>query len=154
MLDNYQHFHTYHAHNTKWASIKLWPCLCQNYVCTQTTAEFEKEISQNTDYGFNTAAYHAYDSVWTLAYGINRYWNSNCIYNVAALVMYLRLLDLYTYPCFVFCRSLPVLESGNEVIANFTYRDNGRRITDIINDQFINSDFTFIGVSVSELCAI
>ena len=60
----------------------------------------------------------------------------------------------YFYLFFVVCRALPSLESNNEVIANFTHRDNGRRITDIISDQFIKSDFPFIGVSVSQLCVI
>ena len=48
---------------------------------------------------FNTAAYHAYDAVWTLAYAINRYWNSNCInlYDVTTLGVVIAV----TYPLFV-----------------------------------------------------
>ena len=46
------------------------------FTLLQTTAEFEREISQTADgqaSGFNTAAYHAYDAVWMLARGIDRY---------------------------------------------------------------------------------
>ena len=44
----------------------------------QTTADFEEEIREMVDYrlsGFSSAAYHAYDAVWTLALGIDRYNN-------------------------------------------------------------------------------
>ena len=38
----------------------------------QSAAEFERQMAAGQSSGFSTVAYHAYDAVWTLAFGIER----------------------------------------------------------------------------------
>ena len=51
--------------------------LCYNTdIMLQTTAEFERRIAEMRDYessSFSVAAYLAYDAIWTLVMGIDRY---------------------------------------------------------------------------------
>lgn len=45
-------------------------------IILQTTAEFERRIAEMRDYelsSFSVAAYLAYDAIWTLVMGIDRY---------------------------------------------------------------------------------
>ena len=60
---------------------------------------------------------------------------------VAAALCY-----LYNCLCYVLCRALPYI---GEDLGNFNYRENGRRVTDLITNQINKSNFTFVGVSVS-----
>ena len=87
--------------------------------------------------GFSNAAYHAYDAVWTLAYGIDRYTPI-----VKAVLSNLYGI-LYSH------RSLLSLDDEDLYIEEFSYRDNARRITNLISEQLKQPDFTFTGVSVS-----
>ena len=59
-------------HNNIVSCIVVYYCI----FVVQSAAELESQITGNVDYsssGFSTVAYHAYDAVWTLAFGIDRY---------------------------------------------------------------------------------
>ena len=84
-------------------------------------------------------AYLAYDTVWTLALGINMY---------VALKMSITISESsYTNLNFI-NRSLPILEKEDLLNAPFDYRENGSQFTKHITEMLSRLHFT--GVSVSQ----